>query len=145
MIINIRDYILLSKEERQTHLDLSQPCVLELCENEGSLHHVNRGRLSLVLGTSVPSTHSIQLCHACNNKRCSNPFHHYWGTGKENHQDQVDAGTYTTFKERYIAKHGLESYEKHIKQSASKGGAANAKKKKSEEHRRKISESLRKK
>lgn len=149
-MINIREYIELSKDERQTHLDLSQECLLDLCESEGSLHHVNRGRLSLLLDTTIPSGHDIQLCHACNNQRCSNPFHHYWGTAKENHQDQVDAGTYTSLKDRYIKRHGIEAYEEHIKSAGSKGGKAlKNRKPNSKEHNEAISvavkEALRKK
>jgi hypothetical protein len=109
-MINIREYILLPKCDRQKHLVLTDPCINGLCENEGSLHHINRGRLSLFLGTSVPAGHGIQLCHACNNGRCSNPRHHYWGTPKENHQDQVANGTYKSLHQRTVEKYGEAEY-----------------------------------
>ena len=29
------------------------------------------------------------MCHACNNGKCSNPKHLYWGTASENRMDRV--------------------------------------------------------
>lgn len=139
---DIYEYIKLPLEQRQSHLDLTTECLLLSDKKSTSVHHASRGILAWVAKTTIPSGMSIQLCHACNNKLCSNPNHLYWGTPKENHQDQVDAGTYKSFKTRMIDKHGEEVYKQIMKANGSKGGRANRNKAKSEEHKQKISKSL---
>ncbi|NBR61182.1 MAG: hypothetical protein EBT86_05960 [Actinobacteria bacterium] len=40
-------------------------------------------------GTTIPKGYMILVCHACNNAKCSNPKHLYWGTPSENRMDRV--------------------------------------------------------
>jgi hypothetical protein len=97
----IEDYILLDREDRRKHLDLSAPCI-----ERGGESKQFRGLLAHCLDTTIPKGFRIYLCHACNNGDCSNPAHLYWGTPRDNHLDQIESGTYKTFNERIIAKHG---------------------------------------
>jgi hypothetical protein len=82
MYKDIFNYISLLKEERQQHLDLSESCI-EIGGNSREC----RGVLAHFLKTTIPSGMKILLCHACNNGKCSNPKHLYWGTPKENMDD----------------------------------------------------------
>ena len=137
---DINQYITLSKEERQAHLKLNEPCI-----ERGAGSYYFKGLLAHVLDTTVPTGSKIHLCHACNNGACGNPNHLYWGTAKENRQDQVVNGG-TTIWQRMVEKHGLEEARKmQAKGNKSAGGKANAGKPKSEEHRKKIAEAIRKK
>lgn len=49
-------------------------------------------RLSLVLTLGEPNDPEIECCHKCNNKRCCNPEHLYWGTRKQNHRQAMEDG-----------------------------------------------------
>ena len=80
--IDIKVYMEKSKVERQGHLKIEDPCV-EVGGKSGDF----RGLLAFYLGTTIPSGRKVHLCHACNNAKCSNPVHLYWGTGKENMAD----------------------------------------------------------
>lgn len=86
-MILIEDYMKLTLEERQKHLMLDQPCV----ERGGSSFDF-RGLIAHMLDTTIPHGKPIYLCHACNNSKCGNPQHLYWGTPRENHDDKVRAG-----------------------------------------------------
>lgn len=139
-MINLEEYISLSKEERQKHIDLTEPC---LERGGNSTNH--RGVLAQFLNTSIPG-HRIVLAHACNNGKCSNPKHLYWGTHKENTEDAIEFGTHKTIFEKTVLKYGREQTFKIMRKNSqigsSKGGKANLGKAKSESHREKISESL---
>lgn len=76
-----------SKIERQSHLDLSEPC---LERGGNSTNH--KGVLAQYLDTNIPYGIQYPLCHACHNGKCSNPKHLYWGTCSENNQDAFDCG-----------------------------------------------------
>jgi len=90
--MNLSEYILLPREKRIAHIDLSTPCTFigsntwirgkdwdfhELQNDVGNL----RGK--------------IARCHLCgcgvtqmnNGTVCNNPLHYYWGTPKENTHD----------------------------------------------------------
>ena len=140
-MIDIKTYILLPKEERQKHLELNEPC----CERGGSSTQ-HKGVLAEFLGTQIPSGR-ILCCHACNNGKCSNPKHLYWGTDRENIvEDGETFGTYDTAWDRRVEKYGYEiacKMNSHGNKSA--GGKAGKGKVLSEEHKRKISESLKRK
>lgn len=70
---DIKEFIKESREVRRAHLQLEEPC----CERGGnSTNH--KGVLAQYLDTTIPSGR-ILLCHACNNEKCSNPKHLYWG------------------------------------------------------------------
>ena len=96
----IETYIQLLKEERQKHLDFSEPCV-----EIGGDSREFRGLLAHFVQTTIPKGMKILCCHACNNAKCSNPKHLYWGTPSENLQDAIECGAALSItdmlKERY--------------------------------------------
>lgn len=82
-MINIEDYMKLSKEKRQKHLKLTDPCI-----ERGTTSTHCRGILAHYLDTNLNSMSvKVDCCHACNNPACSNPNHLYWGTRSENVDD----------------------------------------------------------
>lgn len=139
MFIDAKEYIKTrSKEERQAHLKLDDEC----WERGGnSTNH--RGVLAEFLGTTIPAGRVI-LAHACNNEKCSNPQHLYWGTDKENIIE--DNPNWKSVWEKTVEKYGLERAKKmNARGDKAKGGRANKGKPKSEEHKRKIAEAIRRK
>lgn len=142
-MILITEYIKKDRDERRSHLELSEPC----CERGGN-STVHKGVLAQYLTTTIPSGR-ILLCHACNNGNCSNPKHLYWGTDKDNLQDAKECGTYKTIWERAVEKYGLEGAiemnRKNGHQTGNTRGKANKGVPKSEEQKRKISETLKQK
>jgi hypothetical protein len=137
---DINEYIKKPYTERTSHLELDTECV-EVGGNSTSF----KGLLSYVLGVTIPSSSKILLCHKCHNGKCSNPKHLYYGTPKENIKDQIENGTFRTAWERMVEKYGYEEACKmNSKGNKSAGGLANKGKPKSEEHKRRISEGLKK-
>ena len=134
----IEDYIKQPKEERQDHLDLTDPCIERCGPAKGGLSSYCKGLMAHLLDTTIPSGHKIHICHACNNAKCSNPKHLYWGTAQENRLDQ---GETKSAWERTVEKYGLEKAKAMNSRNklGNKGGAGNKGKAKSEEHRQKIS------
>lgn len=98
----IAQYIKLSKEERQAHLKLDDPCI----ERGGQSMYL-KGLLAHMRDTTIPNGHLAHVAHACHNKLCSNPDHLYWGTSSENSQDRMANGGLTVF-ENMVNKYGLE-------------------------------------
>jgi hypothetical protein len=90
-LIDIREYIKLPKEERQKHLKLDEPCI-----ERGFGSFELRGLLGHIFDTTSPwrVKPKICVCHACNNEKCGNPNHLYWGTNQENIHDSIKAGTF---------------------------------------------------
>lgn len=80
---------ILDKQARQRHIDLK-----ETCTERGGNSTNHKGVLAQYLNTTIPYGNKIMLCHACNNGKCSNPKHLYWGTPKENVQDAIDFGSF---------------------------------------------------
>ena len=137
---DVNEYIKESYESRTAHLDLESEC-REMGGNSTSF----KGLLSHVLGVTIPKGSRILLCHKCHNANCSNPKHLYYGTPKENIIDQKENGTWKTVWERMVEKYGYEEACKiNGKGDKSAGGKANKGKPKSEQHKQKISESLKK-
>ncbi len=133
-MINVNEFIKLPRNERQKHLSLEEKC----CERGGnSTNH--KGILAQFLNSTIPSGR-ILLCHACNNSKCSNPKHLYWGTDYDN---IILDGNHESIWERTVKKYGLEEAKNRQRNgNKSNGGKANKGKSKSEEHKRKISETL---
>src|SRR5574337_195007 len=103
-MIDLKEYILLSKGTRQSHVDLSIAC---LERGGNSTNH--KGVLAQYLNTNIPSGR-ILLCHACGNGRCSEPKHLYWGTDRENIvEDGIKFGTYVSPWNRLVEKYGYET------------------------------------
>ena len=137
----IENYIKLPKEERQSHLQLTDPCVERGGPQKGGLSSYCKGLMAHLLDTSIPTGHKIHICHACNNEKCSNPNHLYWGTAQENATDRMNNGDKTIF-EKMVEKYGYDTacaINGKGKQGT-KNGAGNKGKPKSEEHKRKIAE-----
>lgn len=57
-----------------------------------SRQSVQAHRFSLLLSKGPPPRNSDQACHSCDNPRCVNPSHLWWGTALENVQDCVAKG-----------------------------------------------------
>ena len=89
---NVIEYIEESRELRRSHLELETPCL----EIGGNSTHF-KGVLAFALQTTIPTGYKINLCHACNNGKCCNPKHLYWGTPLDNCIDRKEAGTQSTF------------------------------------------------
>lgn len=84
----IEDFIKHPLVIRQTHLNLDEPCI-----ERGGNSSDFRGLMADWFDVTIPTKkQQIYLCHACNNAKCGNPKHLYWGTPKENHDDKVRAG-----------------------------------------------------
>lgn len=136
-----KEYMQLSKKDRQQHLDLNENCI-----EIGGHSTQFKGILAHYLNVTIENNRRILLCHACHNEKCSNPKHLYFGTHKENLDDTKENGTYKSIWEKMVEKYG-ESEARRMQGLGNKsaGGKANKGKKKSEEHKRKISESLKNK
>lgn len=134
-------YLEHSKDERQKHLKLDAPC-----KERGGYSTMFRGLLADFLGTEIFIDKKIVLCHACHNAKCSNPEHLYWGSYKENLDDQIANGTWKNAWERSVEKYGLEeACRRNARGDKSAGGKANKGKPKSEEHKKKIAEAIKRK
>lgn len=137
-MIDLKEFIQKSREERKAHIDLEEPC---LERGGNSTNH--KGVLAQYLDTTIPSGR-ILLCHSCNNERCSNPKHLYWGTDKEN--TILDNPNHKNPWQRSVEKYGLEEARKrNSRGDKSVGGKANKGKPKSEEHKKKIAEAIKRK
>jgi hypothetical protein len=136
----VEQYLNLTQLDRQKHLDLLSPCV-----ERGGNSTNHRGVLAQYLDTPIYGK-PADLCHACHNGACSNPKHLYWGSRKENIQDSANNGTWKTPWERTVEKHGYEkACELNRRGDKTLGGKGNKGKPKSEDHKRKISEGVKKK
>lgn len=135
------EYLKLSREERTQHLNLK-----ESCNERGGNSTMFRGLLADFLNTEIFIDKKVVLCHACHNSKCSNPRHLYWGTYRDNIDDQIANGTWKNIWERRVEKYGIdEAKAQNSRGDKSKGGLANKGKPKSEEHKKKIAESIKRK
>lgn len=140
-MLNEEDYLKLSLTQRQEHLNLCTSCI-----ERGGSSTQHRGILSQYLNTRI-FNRPVNLCHKCNNPKCSNPLHLYWGSTKENMQDAIDNGTFKSVWENLVNKYGYEkacAMNKRSSDIAAKAGKGNKGKRKSDEHKQKISNSLKK-
>lgn len=118
MFENIKDYIQRSREDRRAHLNLSDECI----EIGGYDSREFRGLLAHYLKTTIPTNVKVVLCHACNNSKCSNVNHLYWGTYRDNKTDLTESGYDSSIWERTISKYGKEEAHHILSQNASAGG-----------------------
>ena len=122
--ISLHEYMQKSQEERQAHLDLSQPCLEIGSDSKGS-----RALLAVVLNTTADGLGKGNgyLCHACHNARCSNPYHHYFGTPSENCFDAIknDPDKAARTRDAILAKNP-EHYKELGRLAALRGGGHNA-------------------
>jgi len=86
--MDVNQYLSLSLNDRQKHLDLEEECL-----ERGGGSAIHRGVLAQYLGGNIYSK-PADLCHACHNGKCSNPKHLYWGTRSENVKDSIENGTW---------------------------------------------------
>ena len=83
-----------TRENRRSHLKLDEDCI-ERGNLKNSAYLI--GLVAVHLDTTVPiSGYKIRVCHACNNPQCCNPNHLYFGSPKDNIQDEIENGTYVT-------------------------------------------------
>jgi len=139
-MIDITEFINRPRDERRSHLNLDEPC----CERGGnSTNH--KGVLAQFLDSTIPSGR-ILLCHACNNNKCSNPKHLYWGTDYDNIIiDGSEFGTHKNPFERRVEKYGLEKASAMNSRVGNNNGSGNKGKPKSEEHKKNIAEAIKRK
>ena len=116
MIQRMVDYMLLSLAERKKHVDLDASCI-----ERGGFHNNFRGVLAHFLNTEFPNGRRIYMCHACNNGKCSNPKHLYWGTPSENQHDYLNAGG-TSPAQRTANKYTAEEHKQILSKAGRKGG-----------------------
>lgn len=119
-MILVENYIKQNREKRTTHLNLKSKCVVR-GGNSGNF----KGLLAHFLKTTIPETHKIYLCHACNNPKCSNPKHLYWGTPTDNCADKILVGTQTNLPEKLKEKYGEDFLQKHGKWLGKNFGGSN--------------------
>ena len=137
MFEDINEYIKKTKEERQSHLDLSSSCI-----EIGTNSYQCRALLAHTLRTILPKGRKILLCHACNNDKCSNTKHLYWGTSSENRRDAMDCGACKTPYQYMVECHGEEKANDMQRIRATIGGLGNKNITKSLKHRNALSASL---
>ncbi len=127
-MIEIKEYMQLSRDVRRAHLVVS-----EACDERGLRYSYNLiALLAWMRNTTIPQKGDKAIvCHACNNAKCSNPNHLYWGSYTDNVLDQKDAGTYSSPNARLVAKHGAAAAKEIIKANCKKGGLGNKGKKRS--------------
>lgn len=116
IFVDINDYMKLSREERRKHLHLESDCI-----EIGGLSQFFRGLLAHHLKTTI-GDRSVYVCHACNNPKCSNPNHLYWGTPTDNVIDQKEAGTWKSGYQKMLEKHGPERTREMLSQRGRSGG-----------------------
>lgn len=90
-------------------MKLDEPCIErgDATKNGLMASQESRGLLAHIFDTTMPRGAKIICCHACHNKKCSNPNHLYWGTAKENNEDALANGG-KTYWEKIVAKYGNE-------------------------------------
>ena len=142
-MLDVSEFIKENREVRRSHLDLSNPCI-----ERGGNSTNHKGVLAQYLDTTIPKGR-ILLCHACHNGACSNPKHLYWGTDKDNLSiDRAEQpGGFKSPWERIVEKYGYDEAcsRNSRKMLGNTHGSANKGKPKSEEHKQKISESIKNK
>jgi hypothetical protein len=140
-MITLLEYMQKTRDERRSHLKLEDACV-----ERGGNSTNHKGVLAQYLDSEIPSGRKALLCHACHNSKCSNPMHLYWGTDKENLGiDRAEQpGGWKTPWEHKVEKYGYEEACKMNSRNMlnNQNGKGNYGKNKSEEHKKKIANSV---
>jgi hypothetical protein len=108
---NVQIYMKKTRSERIAHMDLKTPCI----EIGGDSQNF-RGLLAHSLKTTIPRGMKILLCHGCNNPKCSNTAHLYWGTTSENLVDWLSTIKSHPLKGRRFS----ELHKKNLKAAKAK-------------------------
>ena len=108
-MVNIEQYILLPLKTRRAHINLREHCIERGKEIDDVYTSIYcKGLLAHLLDTTIPRGRKIYICHACNNGRCSNPNHIYWGTPRENRLDWRNSPTFKSIWQYSVEKYGVE-------------------------------------
>jgi hypothetical protein len=92
--------------ERQSHIELSDPCVLHpvkervLKMSPLRQQHFDSNGITLESDLGNLSSH-CHVCHLCLNSECRNYYHTYLGTPSENFSDRILEGSYRGVGEFY--------------------------------------------
>lgn len=127
-----------TRAQRKQMLKLEEPC------HERGLKYSTQlvALVAYHYDTTMPvNGNSIVVCHGCNNPKCSNPNHMYWGTKSDNKIDEYENGAPSIYQ-RMIDKHGKLRAKEILKKRSSNGGKGNKGKAKSDEHKQKIREAI---
>ncbi len=116
VFVDINEYMKLSRETRRSHLRLEESCI-----EIGGLSQFYRGLLAHHLGTTI-GDRSVYVCHACNNPKCSNPKHLYWGSPTDNVIDQKESGTWKSGYRKMVDKYGEEKVRQMLRERSRLGG-----------------------
>lgn len=90
--MNLTDYVLLPREQRLAHINLTEPCVLHKRRNAWGGTKARLALLKLLGLENQKTTQLVSCCHLCPNDDpngvCVNPRHCYLGTCRENEHDK---------------------------------------------------------
>lgn len=106
--MNVKDYLKQDISIRQKHLRLKENCL-----ERGGGSPIHRGVLAEYLKGQIYNK-PADLCHACNNPKCSNPRHLYWGTRSENVKDSINYGSWTSPYQRLVEKMGEKEAKEYL-------------------------------
>ena len=128
-----------SRGERKAMLKLDEPC------HERGLKYSTQlvALVAYHYDTTLPENgNKVVVCHGCMNHKCSNPNHMYWGTKGDNKLDDYESGNVKSPFQYLVEKYGEDKAKAIQIKNAAKGGKNNAGKPKSEEHKKKIQQTL---
>ena len=91
--MELTDYVLLPREQRTAHIDLTTDCVLSHVKGVNGGKHARKALLDYLGVLNDGSGLKVQCCHLCNNSSgsdrvCVSPLHTYFGTPLENVLDK---------------------------------------------------------
>jgi hypothetical protein len=104
--MNLLDFLKKTLNERQAHINLSDPCVLHpiggrvLKMAPLRQQHMDNHGITLEKDLGNLSSH-CHVCHLCPNPECRNYYHTYLGTPSENFSDRILEGSYRGIGESY--------------------------------------------
>ena len=88
--MNLTDYILLNREERTSHIDLSTSCQFGVWRNEKHLDFFDLSDNVDNWRGKIGRNHLCPNDTKCGGPICTNPLHWYYGTNLENMGDVED-------------------------------------------------------